>query len=146
MQELNQELINTLRFDDKGLIPAIAQDWLDGAILMMAWMNRESIQLTISSGEVHYWSRSRQELWHKGATSGNFQKIKAIRYDCDSDVILLTIEQIGEIACHKGVRSCFLNEALNKSDARIDDISALLELKHTKAQKFKKETGLHWVL
>jgi phosphoribosyl-ATP pyrophosphohydrolase/phosphoribosyl-AMP cyclohydrolase len=89
------------------LIPAIAQDWLDGAVLMVAWMNREALELTLSSGEVHYWSRSRQQLWHKGSSSGHFQNLKGIRYDCDSDVLLLTIEQQGDIACHTGSRSCF---------------------------------------
>ena len=72
--------IEQLRFNADGLIPAIAQDWLDGAVLMVAWMNRQALELTLSTREVHYWSRSRQELWHKGATSGHFQDLKAIRY------------------------------------------------------------------
>ena len=96
-----------IRYNDQGLVPAIAQDHLDGTVLMMAWMNQDSLQKTLETGDVWYWSRSRQELWHKGATSGHLQKLKAIRYDCDSDALLLTIEQIGDIACHKGVRSCF---------------------------------------
>ncbi|MEO0867948.1 MAG: bifunctional phosphoribosyl-AMP cyclohydrolase/phosphoribosyl-ATP diphosphatase HisIE [Cyanobacteria bacterium J06642_11] len=96
-----------IRYNDQGLVPAIAQDHLDGTVLMMAWMNRESLQKTLETGDVWYWSRSRQELWHKGATSGHLQKLQAIRYDCDSDALLLTIEQIGDIACHKGERSCF---------------------------------------
>ncbi|MCP4454186.1 MAG: bifunctional phosphoribosyl-AMP cyclohydrolase/phosphoribosyl-ATP diphosphatase HisIE [Planctomycetes bacterium] len=99
--------IDELRFNDKGLIPAIAQDWLDGAILMQAWMNRAALELTLSTGEVHYWSRSRQEMWHKGATSGHIQHLKGFRYDCDADVLLLTIEQDGDVACHTGARSCF---------------------------------------
>ncbi|MCT0226566.1 bifunctional phosphoribosyl-AMP cyclohydrolase/phosphoribosyl-ATP diphosphatase HisIE [Synechococcus sp. CS-1328] len=99
-----------LRFNDAGLIPAIAQDWLDGAVLMVAWMNREAIERTLSSGEVHYWSRSRQELWHKGATSGHFQRLRGLRYDCDADVLLLSIEQIGDVACHTGARSCFYDQ------------------------------------
>ena len=74
---------------------------------MMAWMNRESLAKTLETEQAWYWSRSRQELWHKGATSGHFQKVKGIRYDCDSDALLLTIEQVGNIACHKGERSCF---------------------------------------
>ena len=110
MNPISLSFIEDLKFDEKDLIPAIAQDWLDGSILMMAWMNRESLELTIKKGEVHYWSRSRKEIWHKGETSGHFQKIKGIRYDCDCDVILLTIEQIGSIACHQGKRSCFFNE------------------------------------
>lgn len=99
--------IEALKFDDRGLIPAIAQDAGDGAVLMMAWMNRESIERTLDTGEAHYWSRSRQELWHKGATSGHIQRVKAMRYDCDADTILLSIEQVGDVACHTGVRSCF---------------------------------------
>ena len=107
MTLMNKFFIDNLVFDAKGLIPAITQDWLDGAVLMMAWMNKESLKATIDTGEVHYWSRSRNELWRKGATSGYIQKLKGIRFDCDSDVILLTIEQIGSISCHKGERSCF---------------------------------------
>ncbi|MCX5931087.1 MAG: bifunctional phosphoribosyl-AMP cyclohydrolase/phosphoribosyl-ATP diphosphatase HisIE [Cyanobacteria bacterium] len=103
--------LDQLRFDGAGLIPAIAQDWLDGAVLMLAWMNRESIQQTLATGEVHYWSRSRAELWHKGATSGHLQRLKGLRYDCDSDVLLLTVEQVGDVACHTGTRSCFFTPA-----------------------------------
>ena len=91
-------LIGSLRFNEAGLIPAVAQDWLDGAVLMVAWMNREAIERTLASGEVHYWSRSRQELWHKGATSGHIQQLRGLRYDCDADVLLLTIEQRGDVA------------------------------------------------
>ena len=102
--------IDNLHFDQNGLIPAIAQDWVDGSILMMAWMNKESLIKTLESGEVHYWSRSRKELWHKGKTSGHFQKLKGIRTDCDLDAILLSIEQVGAIACHTGKRSCFFKD------------------------------------
>ena len=107
MPAADAAFIDELRFNDKGLIPAIAQDWLDGAILMQAWMNRAALELTLSTGEVHYWSRSRQEMWHKGATSGHIQHLKGFRYDCDADVLLLTIEQTGDVACHTGARSCF---------------------------------------
>ena len=103
-------LAATLHFNEKGLIPAVAQDWLDGAVLMVAWMNHEAIERTLASGEVHYWSRSRQELWHTGATSGHTQVLKGLRYDCDADVLLLTIEQSGDRACHTGARSCFFDE------------------------------------
>ena len=103
--------LDQIRFNDQGLVPAIAQDYLDGTVLMLAWMNQESLQKTLETGEVWYWSRSRQELWHKGATSGHFQKLLGIRYDCDSDALLLTIEQVGDIACHKGERSCFHQES-----------------------------------
>lgn len=101
--------LDQLRFDERGLIPAIAQDWLDGAVLMFAWMNRQALEASLRSGEVHYWSRSRQQLWHKGATSGQIQLLKGIRYDCDADVLLLSIEQQGGGACHTGARSCFFN-------------------------------------
>lgn len=99
--------LDKITYNKQGLVPAIAQDYLDGTVLMMAWMNRESLQKTLDSGEVWYWSRSRQELWHKGATSGHIQKVRSLRYDCDSDALLITIEQIGDIACHTGERSCF---------------------------------------
>ena len=120
MQPLSPAFIDQLRFNEAGLIPSIAQDWLDGAVLMVAWMNRESIQQTLSSGEAHYWSRSRQELWHKGATSGHTQTLRSIRYDCDADVLLLTIEQRGDIACHTGARSCFYEGGDQRSDGGSD--------------------------
>jgi phosphoribosyl-AMP cyclohydrolase / phosphoribosyl-ATP pyrophosphohydrolase len=96
-----------IRYNEQGLVPAIAQDYLDGTVLMMAWMNAEALQKTMDTGEVHYWSRSRAELWHKGATSGHIQKVRGLRYDCDSDALLVTIEQVGDVACHTGERSCF---------------------------------------
>jgi phosphoribosyl-ATP pyrophosphohydrolase/phosphoribosyl-AMP cyclohydrolase len=104
------EFVEVLRFDPAGLIPAVAQDWLDGAVLMVAWMNREAIERSLASGDVHYWSRSRRELWHKGASSGHFQRLRGLRYDCDADVLLLSIEQMGDVACHTGARSCFHDE------------------------------------
>ena len=121
-------LTDNLRFDQNGLIPAIAQDWLDGSILMMAWMNKESITKTLESGEVHYWSRSRKEIWHKGETSGHFQKLKGIRTDCDSDTILLSIEQIGSIACHTGQRSCFFKDLEKNEDVPSPPSDACSEL------------------
>jgi len=105
-----EALAAVLRFNDAGLIPAVAQDWLDGAVLMVAWMNRQALERSLASGEVHYWSRSRQELWHKGASSGHFQKLRGLRYDCDADVLLLSVEQVGEVACHTGARSCFYDQ------------------------------------
>ena len=110
MNKPNQDFIEKLRFNQSGLIPAIAQDWLDGSIYMLAWMNRDAIQETLRSGEVHYWSRSRNELWHKGKTSGNIQILKGMRYDCDADAIILTIKQTGSGACHTGTRSCFFEK------------------------------------
>lgn len=99
--------LDAIRYNDQGLVPAIVQDHLDGAVLMMAWMNQESLKKTLETGETWFWSRSRQELWHKGASSGHLQKVQTIRYDCDSDALLVTVEQIGNIACHTGERSCF---------------------------------------
>jgi len=99
--------LDSIRYDNRGLVPAIVQDYLDGTVLMLAWMNRESLSKTLETGETWFWSRSRQELWHKGATSGHLQKVKTLRYDCDSDALLVSVEQIGDIACHTGERSCF---------------------------------------
>ncbi|MEM7593327.1 MAG: bifunctional phosphoribosyl-AMP cyclohydrolase/phosphoribosyl-ATP diphosphatase HisIE [Cyanobacteria bacterium P01_A01_bin.83] len=99
--------VDKICYNEQGLVPAIAQDYLDGTVLMMAWMNQESLQKTLDTGETWYWSRSRQQLWHKGATSGHIQKVRSLRYDCDSDALLVTVEQIGDIACHTGERSCF---------------------------------------
>ena len=92
-----------------GLIPAIAQDYETGEVLMLAYINRASWERTLETGEVHYWSRSRQELWHKGGTSGHVQKVKEIRVDCDRDTVLFRIEQIGGAACHTGHRTCFFH-------------------------------------
>lgn len=97
-------------FSKQELLPAIAQDWQTKEILMLAYMNAEAYALTLSTGEAHYYSRSRQRLWHKGEESGNVQKVKSIRLDCDADTILLLIEQIGGAACHTGTVSCFFKE------------------------------------
>lgn len=99
--------LNEVVWDDHGLVPAIAQDAQSGEVLMFAWMNREALDRTMASGEAVYWSRSRRKLWHKGEESGHIQKVVEIRADCDRDVILLKVEQIGGIACHTGRRSCF---------------------------------------
>ncbi len=99
--------LESIQYNDQGLVPAIVQDYLDGTVLMLAWMNQESLGRTLDTGETWFWSRSRQEFWHKGATSGHTQKVQTIRYDCDSDALLITVEQLGDIACHKGERSCF---------------------------------------
>jgi phosphoribosyl-AMP cyclohydrolase len=93
-------------FDDKGLIPAIVQDADSLEVLMMAYMNKESLRLTLETGETHFWSRSRQCLWHKGETSGNIQRVREILFDCDSDTLLVKVDQRGG-ACHTGRRSCF---------------------------------------
>ena len=99
--------LDSVKFDKEGLIPAIAQDAQTGRILMVAWMNREALQLTADNKRGVYWSRSRQKLWHKGEESGHIQVVKEIRLDCDADVITLQIEQLGGISCHTGRESCF---------------------------------------
>lgn len=101
-----------------GLVPAIAQDAASGEVLMMAYMNEDAWRRTLETGEAHYWSRSRQEIWHKGGTSGHVQKIRCIRLDCDSDTILLLVEQVGGAACHTGFRSCFFREL---KDGRVSE-------------------------
>lgn len=99
--------VEQIRYDERGLIPAIVQDYLDGTVLMLAWMNKDSLQKTLDTGETWFWSRSRVQLWHKGETSGHIQKVRSLRYDCDSDALLIGVEQVGDIACHTGERSCF---------------------------------------
>jgi phosphoribosyl-AMP cyclohydrolase/phosphoribosyl-ATP pyrophosphohydrolase/phosphoribosyl-AMP cyclohydrolase len=98
--------LNELRFNEQGLIPAVVQDQADGAVLMVAWMNAETLRLTLETGETHFWSRSRQTLWHKGVTSGNRQQVEAIFMDCDGDTLLVKVRPAGP-ACHTGERSCF---------------------------------------
>ena len=100
--------IENIKFDEKGLVPAIAQDIKSGQVLMMAYMNKESLKKTTESGYATYYSRSRQKLWQKGETSGNVQKVVSMKYDCDGDTLLLLVEQTGP-ACHTGAQSCFFN-------------------------------------
>ena len=99
--------LDKIAWNSDGLVPAIAQDYQSGKILMMAWMNAESLALTVEENRAIYWSRSRQKLWRKGEESGHVQHIKEIRLDCDSDVIILKVDQVGGIACHTGRESCF---------------------------------------
>lgn len=107
------DIINEIKFDSKGLVPAIAQDVITGKVLMLAYMNENAIRKTLEEKIAYYYSRSRQELWKKGETSKNIQKIKEFYYDCDKDTILIKVEQIG-VACHTGNYSCFFNEVLNE--------------------------------
>lgn len=93
-----------------GLLPAVVQDFDSGKVLMLAYINPTSWEKTLQTGEAHYWSRSRQELWHKGSTSGNVQRIKEIYVDCDNDTVLFKVEQVGGAACHKGYESCFFTQ------------------------------------
>ena len=101
------ELLDGVRWNADDLVAAIAQDAETGEVLMLAWMNREALALTLETGEAVYWSRSRQKLWHKGETSGHVQQVMEIRLDCDGDALLLKVRQVGGIACHTGRRSCF---------------------------------------
>ena len=109
-----------LKLNDQGLIPAIAQDWKTGEVLMLAWMNREAVELSVQEERAVYWSRSRQALWRKGEESGHIQKLKELRLDCDADTLLLKVEQVGGIACHTGRRSCFYQQ-LDENGWQITD-------------------------
>lgn len=100
------EELEAVRYDDDGLVPAIAQD-VDGTVLMMAWMNAETLRMTLHEGRMVYWSRSRREVWRKGDTSGDAQEVREAWYDCDADVLLFKVVQHGRGACHTGARSCF---------------------------------------
>lgn len=102
--------LDDIKWTEDGLVPVIAQDWQNGQVLMFAWMNREALRRTAEEGRAIYWSRSRHKLWPKGEESGHVQKVKSIRTDCDNDVVLLSVEQIGGIACHTGRVSCFYRE------------------------------------
>lgn len=114
--------LNKVNWSEDGLIPAIAQDAATGRVLMVAWMNREALKLTQQQNEAIYWSRSRKKLWHKGEESGHFQIVKEIRMDCDSDVVLLQIEQQGGIACHTGRESCFFSRLENGKWVEVDAV------------------------
>ncbi len=104
---MNSSWLDAIKWNEDGLVPVIAQDAVDGTVLMFAWMNAEALRLTAETGHAVYWSRSRQKLWRKGEESGHQQVVKDMRLDCDNDVLLLRIEQKGGIACHTGRRSCF---------------------------------------
>ncbi|MHB1099914.1 MAG: phosphoribosyl-AMP cyclohydrolase [Burkholderiales bacterium] len=107
---MNDNWLNKINWSNEGLVPAIAQDSTTGRVLMVAWMNRESLELSAKTGIVVYWSRSRKKLWKKGEESGHTQRIVEMRLDCDEDVILLQVEQQGGIACHTGRESCFFQK------------------------------------
>lgn len=111
---MTDEWLDTINWSADGLIPAIAQDENSGKILMVAWMNREALKRTAETGEAIYWSRSRKKLWHKGEESGHTQAVKAIHLDCDEDILLLSVEQKGGIACHTGRQSCFFRQLKNR--------------------------------
>lgn len=110
---MNGLWLNEVAWNEDGLIPAIAQDAGDGRVLMVAWMNREALAATVERGEAVYYSRSRSRLWHKGEESGHTQKVREVRLDCDGDVVVLTVEQTGGIACHTGHARCFFRRLEN---------------------------------
>lgn len=119
------EWIDEIKWDAQGLVPAIAQEATTGDVLMFAWMNRESLALTAARGEAIYWSRSRNRLWHKGEESGNVQKVREMRLDCDGDVVLLKVEQLGHdpgIACHTGRHSCFYRRLDGQAWETVDPV------------------------
>ena len=120
----NEDWLDEIQWTADGLVPAIAQDSEDGTVLMVAWMNRDALQLTASEGRAVYWSRSRGKLWHKGEDSGHEQIVSEIRLDCDSDVVMLQVEQRGGIACHTGRRSCFFRRL---EDGRWQDVEPVLK-------------------
>ena len=110
-----------IKWNDAGLVAAITQDWQTGEVLMMAWMNPESLDLTLREQRAIYYSRTRQRLWRKGEESGNVQQLKELRVDCDGDTVLLKVEQVGGIACHTGRRSCFYRLADNNGELAVTD-------------------------
>jgi phosphoribosyl-AMP cyclohydrolase len=107
------KILDQLKFDSQGLIAAIAQDENSGEVLMMAWMNKESLRATIETRRATYWSRSRKKLWAKGEESGNIQEVRSLHVDCDADAVLLKVHQVGGAACHTGHRSCFYREVVD---------------------------------
>jgi phosphoribosyl-AMP cyclohydrolase / phosphoribosyl-ATP pyrophosphohydrolase len=113
------EPMDAVRFDERGLVPCVMQDWTTGEVLTLAYMNAEALRRTLETGEMHLYSRSRDELWHKGATSGNVQRVRQIRYDCDGDALVALVEPTGP-ACHTGQRSCFYRDLSGSADPAVD--------------------------
>ncbi len=114
--------LDKIRFNEQGLIPAIAQEMGTGKVLMLAWMNQEALKLTVEQKRAVYWSRSRGKLWFKGEESGHVQQLKDIRLDCDNDVILLTVEQVGGVACHTGRHHCFFQQLQDEQWVTVDPV------------------------
>jgi len=133
--------IDELNFNTDGLIPAVVQDFKTKDVLMLAYMNADSIKLTVENGFAVYYSRSRQSLWKKGETSGNLQKIKSITYDCDKDALLVIVEQIG-VACHTGSWSCFDVESVKAGDSIIDELAEIIANRKTNPQNNSYTTYL----
>ena len=122
MENSTAEYLDLVAWNEQGLVPALAQDTVSKDILMVAWMNREALTLTAIEGRAVYWSRSRQKLWRKGEESGHIQQVKEIRLDCDNDVILLQVEQVGGIACHTGRKSCFYKVLVGNQWHTVDPV------------------------
>ena len=119
---MSGQWLDEIKWTDDGLVPVIAQELDTGKVLMFAWMNRESLQLTVEKKEAVYWSRSRGRLWHKGEESGHVQKVHDIRIDCDNDVVLITVEQHGGIACHTGRHNCFFKRYEDGNWVEVDPV------------------------
>lgn len=113
--------IEQINWNAEGLVPAIAQDWQTGEVLMLAWMNREALERCVAEQRAVYWSRSRQALWRKGESSGHVQHLKSLHLDCDGDTVLLKVEQVGGIACHTGRRHCFFRELRDHQWQAVED-------------------------
>ena len=128
---MSENWLNKVNWAHDGLVPAVAQETVTGRVLTLAWMNREALKKTVQTGEAHYWSRSRKRLWHKGEQSGHVQKVRSVRMDCDQDVILIEVEQLGGIACHTGRHSCFFHKLIDgewvETDPVLKDPSAIYQ-------------------
>lgn len=111
--------VEAVRFDDRGLVPCVMQDWRSGEVLLLAYMNADALRLTLEKREIHLYSRTRKEIWHKGATSGNIQRLRQLRYDCDGDALVALVEPAGP-ACHTGERSCFYRDLEGTADPAVD--------------------------
>ncbi len=119
--------LNRVKWDEHGLVPVITQEVGSHDVLMFAWMNREALERTAELGQAVYWSRSRKKLWHKGEESGHFQQVHEIRVDCDEDVVLLKVEQVGGLACHTGRHSCFFNKLLGGTEPDWVEVDPVLK-------------------
>ncbi|MHB8347862.1 MAG: phosphoribosyl-AMP cyclohydrolase [Acidiferrobacterales bacterium] len=119
---MNQSWLDAVKWDAGGLVPVVAQEYGSGRVLMVAWMNRDALAATVREGRAVYWSRSRHRLWRKGEESGHTQVVRDIRMDCDSDVVLISVEQIGGIACHTGRHSCFFQQLQGDRWVAVDPV------------------------
>jgi len=121
MTQTTETWLDEVNWNREGLVPAVAQDSETGRLLMLAWMNRDALRLTVDTGRAVYWSRSRKRLWRKGEQSGHYQVVKELRLDCDNDTVLLRVEQVGGIACHTGRESCFFQKLENGSWRTVEE-------------------------